>query len=247
MFLLFLTESSQFANLKLAYLNFFVKMRKVKFQNGEYYHIYNRGVDKREVFMDDKDFIRFLRGMREFNNKSLHKQRIFIKNRNNGRELSSEASELSSRIVGLPKFLEVISYCLNSNHYHLLLKQKADNGIEKFMHKLGLGYTNYFNKKYSRSGSLFQGTYKAIHVKNYGHLLKLLVYVNCNYEVHNLGKAENWAWSSYLDSIRKRNGTLCDFGIIRENFKTVEEFKEFCDEVMPEIKINKKLQKYLLE
>ena len=221
-------------------------MRKIKFQTGEYYHIYNRGVDRRGIFECAKDFVRFLRSMREMNNNSGYGQRDYEKRKIcKDEKLSFGYPKLS--FVGMPKLVEVTSYCLNQNHYHFLVKALADNGIEKFMHKLGTGYTKYFNQKYKRSGSLFQGTYKAVHVKQYSYLLKLLVYVNCNYEIHNFGKAENWIWSSYLDSIGERNGILCNFDIILENFKTVGEFKKFCDEVIPEIKINKNLQKYLLE
>ena len=69
-------------------------MRKTEFSNNEYYHIYNRGVDKREVFCEEKDYLRFLMSIREFNNNSTHKQRVFIKNKNSEKESNSEASEL---------------------------------------------------------------------------------------------------------------------------------------------------------
>jgi len=225
-------------------------MRNFQFNNGEYYHIYNRGVDKREIFLNEKDYLRFLKSISEYNNNSLYEQRVFIRNRNHkerGKELSSEASELSSYLSNLPKFVEIISYCLISNHYHFLLKQLVNNGISKFLHKLDLGYTHFFNKKYSRTGSLFQGTYKAIQVTDYSYLLKLLVYVNCNYKIHNLGGAKDWVWSSYLDSVGLKNGTLCNLEIIKEEFEGLKNFKSFCEEIIPDIKESKQIKKYLLE
>jgi REP element-mobilizing transposase RayT len=223
-------------------------MRKIQFQVGEYYHIYNRGAEGRKIFIDRRDFLRFLTSMREFNDSSVYEQRLFLKNRlGDKKELSSKALELSSEIAEMPKLIEIVSYCLNFNHYHLLIRQLSDNGINGFMHKLGTGYTNYFNLKYKRSGSLFQGTYKAIEVKDYGYLLKLLVYVNCNHEIHNLGKAKNWPWASYLDSAGLRNGNLCNLEIIREEFDKPANFQSFCQEIIPEIKENKILRKYLLE
>ncbi len=219
-------------------------MRNFQFQTGEYYHIYNRGVDKRDIFMDDKDYLRFLRSMREFNNTSGDALRDYEK-RQTGGKLSFGYPKLS--FLSMPKIVDFICYCLNLNHYHFLIKQLVNKGIEKFMHKLNLGYTKYFNQKYNRSGSLFESTYKAIHIDDDGYLLKLLVYVNCNHEIHNLGKAKNWVWSSYLDSVGSRNGTLCNLDIIKEEFSTQDEFIKFCDEIIPEIKVNKTLSKYLLE
>jgi hypothetical protein len=221
-------------------------MRKEKFQTGECYHIYNRGVDKRDIFCEEKDFLRFLKSMKEFNRieatGSLYKLDYFR------RKVVEKGTKFPiGNLVPLIPLIEIVSYCLNLNHYHFILKQLIDGGIEKFMHKLGLGYTNYFNVKNFRSGSLFQGTYKSIHVKDYGHLLKLMVYVNCNHGVHNFGKAENWVWSSYLDAIGRRKGNLCNFDIIKEEFKTPENFKNFCEKIISEIKLNKNLQKYLLD
>jgi REP element-mobilizing transposase RayT len=219
-------------------------MRKEKFQTGEYYHIYNRGVDKREIFCDEKDFVRFLRSMRGMNNILGDVQRDYIKRHKNSGNLKSDFGYPKSDFLPL---VEIISFCLNQNHYHFILKQLVDGGITLFMRKLATGYTKYFNIKHNRSGVLFQGKFKSIHAKDYGHLLKLMVYVNCNYEVHNLGKAENWAWSSYLDASGRRKGNLCNFDIIKEEFKTAENFKNFCEEIISEIKSNKNLQKYLLE
>ena len=219
-------------------------MRKFQFQTGEYYHIYNRGVDGRDVFTDKADYLRFLRSMKEFNNDSGDMQRDYEKRQMN-KKLSLGYPRLS--FLSMPKFVDIISYCLNPNHYHFLLKQLVDGGIGKFMHKLNLGYTSYFNLRNKRSGSLFQGTYKAIHVNDYGYLLKLLVYVNCNHEIHNFGQAKNWPWASYLDSAGIRNGNLCNLNIIKEEFGQLVDFKKFCREIIPEIKINKTLSKYLLE
>jgi len=164
-------------------------MRKFEFQTGEFYHIYNRGVDKREVFLDKWDYVRFLKSLREFNNDSIYEQRVYARNR--------ELMGLSPEASGLSPLVEFITYCLNPNHFHFLLKQLRDNGIRIFMHKLGTGYTCYFNQKYNRSGSLFQGPFKAIHIKSDSYLLWLSGYINGNAEIHKIAKAENWVWGSY--------------------------------------------------
>lgn len=201
----------------------------MKFRNNIYYHIYNRGVEKRDIFLDKQDYVRFLRGVREFNSiepvGSLYQK-----------DKASEKGVENPIGCSTPlRQVEIISYCLMPNHYHFLVKQLIENGISEFMKKLGGGYTNYFNYKNNRSGVLFQGGFKAIEVKSYAHFLKLAVYVNCNYEIHKMGKSENWMWSSYLDYIGVRNGTLCNKDIILKEFGDSYNYKIFCESVVNDV------------
>jgi len=228
-------------------------MRKIKFTDGKYYHIFNRGVDKRDVFIDGGDYLRFLMSMRDFNNNSTSQTRDYILRKNQARvkELSSryrELSSFSSFIDSLPKLVEIICYCLNPNHYHLLLKQLADNGIEKFMHKLGSGYTNFFNAKYQRSGSLFQGTFKAVKIESNEHLLWVSAYVNANAQIHGLTKdASNYKWCSYPEYLGLSPKNFCHKDMIIEQFKDKENFKSFMNDCILSMKEKKELQKYLID
>src|ERR1700686_1992234 len=133
--------------------------RKVNLVEGEYYHIYNRGVDKRNIFSDKSDLQRFLQSMKEFNTLdpigSLY-ENSFIKKK----ELRGELGGSSSKLV------QFVAFCLNPNHYHFILTPLAEKGIEKFMQRLGTGYTMYFNEKNKRSGSLFQGKFKSKHINS---------------------------------------------------------------------------------
>ena len=129
-------------------------MRNIKFATGEFYHIYNRGVDKRDIFMDPEDVARFFVCMSFFNTRdpigSVY-------------EYSREELQFGSLASKKKKLINFVAFCLNQNHYHFILEPLVDDGIQKFMHRLSTGYTNYFNEKYKRSGSLFQGTYKVVH------------------------------------------------------------------------------------
>ena len=199
-----------------------------------------------------------------FNNNSKKEERDFVlrKARKSESELSSVYTELSSDsdfrsdfpeelrafLEKLPKLVEIVCFCLNPNHYHFVLKQLAEDGISKFMHKLDLGYTNYFNKKYDRSGSLFQGTFKEAHIKTNEYLLYLSGYANGNVEIHKIAKAEDWQWSSYRDYLGLRNGTLCNKEIILSQFKSVEEYKEYVDLVIKNSSERKEeMKEYILE
>jgi REP element-mobilizing transposase RayT len=200
-------------------------MRKIKFEIDNYYHIYNRGVDKRNIFEDQEDYNNFFRRMREMNNSSSDAQRNFLK-------LSFGDPKLSFRkLMDMPCLVEFVAYCLNPNHFHFLVRQKQEKGIEKFMHKLGLGYTKYFNKKHKRSGALFQGTYKAVAVLKESQLLYVSAYVNMNQEIHAYSEAKKSIWSSYPDYIGLRRGTLCNKELVLENFKDIQSYVEYAETV----------------
>jgi len=237
-------------------------MRKIQFVNGEYYHIYNRGVDKRNLFIDKKDYWKFFDGMRDFNNTSYYEERLGVLgvSKHSIRELKSDDfKQLGSFLKEQEKVVDLISYNLIPNHFHLILKQLQDKGISNFMHKLGTSFTNYFNKKYERSGSLFQGSFKAIHIESNDYLLWLAGYVNGNIEIHGLGNAENYPWSSYQaiwkesDSFQGRGkersslSALSGMDIILSQFKSPQQFKEYVKQVLQESKIKKTMKKYLFE
>lgn len=217
-------------------------MRKAIFAIGECYHVYNRGVDKRDVFLDDADYIRFLKNLREFNSNLLREERLLKQNMTIS-ELNSE-SEFSSG----GRFVDIIAYCLNPNHFHLILKQLSEKGIEKFMQKIGTGYTNYFNKRYERNGSLFQGPFKAVNVDSNEYLLYLSAYVNGNNFIHGYqDKSEReWKYCSASDYLGKRNGTLCNKNIVLDQFAPLE-YAAYLNKNAQYLKERKELAKYCLE
>ena len=181
-------------------------MRKFHFTNGEYYHIYNRGVDKRDVFLDSQDFGRFLQSMREFNTK----KPIGSLFENSFRDKIKLGNPIA-------KLVDIVCYCLNTNHYHLMIRQRIDNGISEFMRRLGTGYTQSFNIKYKRTGALFQGKFKAIHIDSNEYLLCLSAYINLNNRVHRLkNKEPRSSWNEYLSG----RDNLCAKKIILAQFKT---------------------------
>jgi len=196
-------------------------MRNIIFENNQYYHVYNRGVEKREVFVEESDYIRFLDGMREFNQVELT-DGLFKLWRREG----EPGSALRDR-ARLP-LVEIISFCLNPNHFHIQLKQVADDGISRFMHKLGTGYTNYFNLKNKRCGPLFQGRFKAKYLSSEESLFWLSVYIHGNPEIHGYtNKAEDYEWSSYRDYLGLRDKELitCNRDIVMKQINK-EDYKQ---------------------
>jgi REP element-mobilizing transposase RayT len=210
-------------------------MRRTIFANSEYYHIYNRGVEKKSIFLESRDYVRFIKTIRNL--------------KDQGSAFLKKAEPLG---------VEFIVYCLNPNHYHFILKQTTNNSISDFMHKLGTSYTMYFNKKYNRTGILFQGRFKSIHIDTDEYLLWLSAYINLNPKLHKItNNLNNYPWSSYLDYAGKRNGTLCNKEIVLNQFKLRNEtirhsmsskrYKDFLNTCLPEMKKRKDLRKYFIE
>ncbi|MBP9751719.1 MAG: transposase [Candidatus Moranbacteria bacterium] len=201
-------------------------MRKTVFANDEYYHIYNRGTDKRTIFSDDEDLNRFLQSMVEFNATdpigSLYQNSFRKKTQLSGLASKHEQEEKENLVA-------IVAYCLNPNHYHFILKQISERGIERYMHRLGTGYTRYFNEKNERTGSLFQGTFKSIHIDSNEYLLHVSAYVNLNDRVHQLDKlsglASKSSWEEYVEN--KRSGMLCEKDVILGQFRNSLEYREF--------------------
>ena len=159
-----------------------VSMRKEQFVNGGYYHIYNRGVDKRDIFHSDLEFQRFYESLYLFNDANYQ--------HSCGSELVRWGKLSCHEINEMDRdpFVSIVSFCLLSNHFHLLLKQNIDGGISKFMQKVGQGYANYFNKKHERTGTLFEGPYKAVEIKEDNHFQHLPRYIHLNILDHTDSK-----------------------------------------------------------
>jgi len=155
-------------------------MRKQPLINNEYYHIYNRGVDKRDIFNNKIDLNRFIESILSFN------QVEIIISLTNLRKSNKINTEIGPKALSGEPLVYIVAYCLNPNHFHFILKQNIDGGIAKFMQKLQAGYTSYFNIKNKRSGSLFQGTFKSQLIANENYFNKTIGYVNKNYQVHDI-------------------------------------------------------------
>jgi hypothetical protein len=115
------------------------------------------------------------------------------------------------------------------------------------MKRLGGGYTKYFNHHYKRSGVLFQGKFKSVHIKTSAHLLYLSAYVNRNYFIHGYGNDSDWMYSSFLDYTGKSKSGICDTSVILDQFKDKNEYREFMEENSLYMKEKKEDEKYLLE
>lgn len=141
---------------------------------GEFYHVYNRGVEKRLIFMDDTDYVVFLGLLKKY-----------LIGQDDAKTHRHKFSNLSEEV-------ELLAYCLMPNHIHLLFHQLTEDGITKLMRRVMTGYVMYFNNKYNRVGALFQGRYKAAHINADAYLHHISRYIHLNPISH-----EDYAYSSY--------------------------------------------------
>jgi len=152
-------------------------MRKHKFITDQYYHIYNRGVDKRDVFMNKNDLNRFVLSIKEFN---------IIEPIGSIKEVLQSKTDLDRLKNENPPLVSIVCFCINPNHFHFIIKQEVDGGISEFFKRLLGGYARYFNKTHNRTGTLFQGRFKSKLIEDEAYFLKIRPYVNINYLIHDI-------------------------------------------------------------
>lgn len=156
-----------------------INSRKI-YDKNSYYHLYNRGVEKRLIFQDDQDYTVFLSYLRTY---LIPKDIDLLKQQLCDPSLNSKEKDKILNLLKLNNFADeitLLAYCLMPNHFHFLVKQKSKNSIDIFMNSIGVRYTMYFNRKYKRVGSLYQDVYKAVMVHTDEQLLNTTNYIHIN-------------------------------------------------------------------
>lgn len=169
--------------------------RKVQFAEGQFYHIYNRGVGRQPIFREEENYLFLLRRLKKY------------------------AGVLD---------VTIIAYCLMPNHYHLLVRQDGAEPAGRLSQRVFNSYTKAFNKRYSRTGTLFEGPFKAIHVDRDDYLLHLCRYIHANPVKHGLvSELGQWPYSNYLEWVDAREGMLIDRAFAREHFPVAGLYRQF--------------------
>jgi putative transposase len=214
--------------------------RNLNFSIDEFYHIYNRGNEKQKIFKDKTDYRRFIILLYYANSvEPVHLQTV-------SKEIKKlQGGTLKKMDERGETLVDIGAWCLMPNHFHLLIKEKVDGGISKFLSKLTTGYTMYFNKRYERVGSLLQGTFKAEHLDKDTYLKYLFSYIHLNpiklfqSNWKEVGICDNkkaldflklYEHSSYLDYLSNNRGY--SFILNKEAFpKYFENKKDFNQEI----------------
>ena len=206
-------------------------MRKIKFAPGEFYHVYNRGNDKKDIFRTNADFVRFLFGILFFQAPvpiyNINRYTSFyVKHRVFNVSTETRRSIIEKRGV------ELVAFTFMPNHFHLLLYERLENGISNYMQRVLNAYTKYFNAKYDKSGHLFQGPFHAKYVETNEQFLHLSAYIHRNQRDLTTWKDREhlYPWSSYHQYTHENKfGDLLATQRILEQFKNFKGYQEFVD------------------
>lgn len=180
-----------------------------KYYQGGYYHIYNRGVNRQKIFLDDQDRIQYLKRLKEYK----------------------------------PYYqVSMLCYCLMPNHIHLVVRQNTEKPIYKFIQSLHTSYGMYFNKKYERVGSLWQGRFNQTNIEDDSYLIYVSIYIHLNPLVDKLvDKISDYTWSSCLDYMGLREGVLCEKEIILQG-QSLFEYRRLLEQYKDSIKERKEIK-----
>lgn len=211
-----------------------------------YYHLYNRGVEKRIIFLDQQDSSTFLSYLKDY---LLPKNEKELRARLANPNINYKEKDRILRLLRLNNFsdnLMLLAYCLMDNHFHFLVYQTLANTIQKFMNSLCARYSMYFNKKYQRVGPLFQGIYKAVIVNTEEQLLHLSRYIHIqamSLERNPLKIPKPSSYPNYLGKISQqwiKQETILGYfqttkNSFRGSFPYINSYQSFVEEYKEEI------------
>lgn len=208
-------------------------MRRIQFVNDEYYHIYNRGYNKQHIFLSDGDKRRFLFNLLYFQSPIIFSNidRLLTASQHNVQHpvLNILEKEETEEVIQ-HRFVELVVFTLMPNHFHAIVRQIKDTGISRYMQRVLDSYTKFFNKKYERTGHLFQGPYQVVQIESNEQLLYLSAYIHRNPRELSGYREHRYPWSSYQDYIHKnRWGELLKQEIILDQFSSAEEYRDLVE------------------
>lgn len=220
--------------------------RKLLFANDEFYHVFNRGIDRRPTFTSKREYKHALETMKYYQYADLPLRL----SKYSELPLEDKVQLLMLLQKKDSKYVDIIAYCLMPNHFHFLLQQKQPNGVSKFLANFTNSYTKYFNAKNRRNGPLFQGLFKAVHIETNEQLLHVSRYIHLNPLMSflvNGEELESYSYSSYQEYLEKLTVPFCKSQIILDQFTQNSTYKEFVMDQIAYAYELKKIQHLLLE
>jgi len=222
--------------------------RKVQFFPGEFYHLFNRGNGRQDIFYDDKDRYRFLQAMYLSNNSNSFIGVGDLDRKKSGYTIADIKKIFEGNKIIYDPLVKICADVLMPNHFHFLVEEIRQGGIIKFMQRLGNSYGKYFTTKRDRPGSLFQGRFKAVHIDKDDQLSYLLAYINVinpaqlvapdlkEKGIENFDKVwekvDGYKWGTHQEFMNRRSSVLIDKGLLGELYSTPEIYERFVKEVL---------------
>lgn len=200
--------------------------RLVPLINDQYYHVFNRSIEKKPIFTEKREYSRMLATANYYQYSSQPMKLSSLLKLSN-----IQRDELTKQMrQKYPKLITIIAFVLLPNHFHFLVKQKIENGISKFFKNISDSYTRYFNTKHERLGPIFQGQFKAVRIESDQQLLHLSRYIHLNpytsFLVKTLDQLQNYPWSSLPQYLSKKEG-FCEIKDIIDHFPSTNDYWKF--------------------
>ena len=203
----------------------FMPERKIPLVTDHYYHVFNKGVGGQNVFLDENDYQRMINVLWLYRYLSPPLRMSYLL-----RLGEKKIMKIKQSLKGEDRCIDVISYCLMPNHFHLLVKQVIDGGVSNFLHNLQNSYARYYNTRRTRFGPLFQGRFKAVLIKSEGQLVHVSRYIHLNpfssSIVQDISKLKQYPWSS-LQEYLTQTPSICDTKMLTNIFETSDKYWRF--------------------
>ncbi len=214
-----------------------MSQRKTILATGEYYHIYNRSVQRLPIFNGKLECNQFLESVGYYlQSNPLVKFSTYRKNRDR------------YPIILEDKIVTVVNYCLIPNHFHFTLQQNVDGGIREFISKVSNSYAHYFNVKNKNTGPVFENNFQAVHIETNEQLIHLSVYIHLNSVTSYLvEKPEDYLYSSYRAYIGLEKSEIINPAIVLNQFSSIEDYKKLVMEQKEYQRIRDKIKHLILE
>lgn len=200
--------------------------RKIPLINNQIYHIYNRGINKKPIFLDIRDYKRAIEIIKfyRYTKPSLKYSKYLSLSLDKRDDFLKELKKHSPNVT-------LHGFCFMPNHFHFLLEQIIDNGISTFMSNFQNSYTRYFNTKRNGIGPLLQGQFKAVYIEDDNQLLHVHRYIHLNpyssFIVKKISDLKTYPWSSFPEYSGESNAKICNTEKIVSNFKNNEAYTSF--------------------
>jgi putative transposase len=223
-------------------------IRKVQFTPEEFYHIFNRGNARQEIFHTDKDRYRFLQAMYLANTSNSVMGVGDLDRNKSGYTLLDIKKLLDKKDIAYDPLVRICADVLMPNHFHFLVQEIKEGGTVEFMHRLGVSYGKYFTIKNDKPGSLFQGRFQAKHIETDEQLCYLLAYINVinpaqlaepnlkENGIENFDRVwefvNNYKWSSHFEYMGKRSSILIDKGLLGEIYPNSDTYEQFVKDIL---------------
>ncbi|RJP46116.1 MAG: hypothetical protein C4584_02080 [Armatimonadetes bacterium] len=211
--------------------------RKLVFRDGEIYHVFNRGIERRSMFSDRRTLGRAKQLIKFYRHKEIPMR--FSKAINQPQDIREK---ILTKLYASERLVDILCYCLMPNHFHFLLRQNSDKGIPIFISNFTNAYTKYLNTRQNRTGTLFEGAFKAVRIESDEQLIHVSRYIHINPVVSCVVKEEDlltYPWSSYPEYLSLSADNIVEKEIVLQMFSSVSRYQEF---IADQIDYGKKLE-----